>query len=308
MRDKRIKLIYFSLKGSEINYIELSWKKVFVLASALLIFLFIFVGSMIGLFTNYYHNFRIESLDSVNKTLRTQLLEMKEKVVRVQTKMEELEEKDDEERMIAGLDKIDKDMRSVGVGGSDFNYSEELALFSNEAREDISSTQSLIDQLERRVRLLEESQTAIAKKFRENAKNLAHTPSIRPVREGRISDTFGMRLDPFVEKVKMHYGLDIAARTGVAVVSAAAGTVLKVKKHYTPNKGYGKEVLIDHGNGIRTRYAHLNKIYVRPGQKVKRWDRIASVGRTGRATGPHLHYEVIINNRQVNPINYFLEN
>jgi murein DD-endopeptidase MepM/ murein hydrolase activator NlpD len=307
MRDKRIKLIYFSLKGSEIKYIELSWKRMFLFASALLAFLFIVVASIIGLFTNYYHDFRIESLDRVNMTLRTQLQEMKEKVVRVQTKMEELEEKDDEERMIAGLDKIDKDMRSVGVGGSDFGYSEELAIFSDETREDIKNTQSLVDQLERRVQLLVESRVYIDKKFEENQDKLNHMPSIYPVQGGRITDLFGMRLDPFVEKVRKHNGLDIAARTGTPVNAVAAGTVERVKHNYRPNKGYGKEVVINHGYGIKTRYAHLHKIYVRVGQKINRWDVIASVGTTGRATGPHLHYEVIVSNKRVNPIKYILE-
>jgi murein DD-endopeptidase MepM/ murein hydrolase activator NlpD len=307
MRDKRIKLIYFSLKGSEIKYIELSWKMMFVFASALLVFLFIIVGSIIGLFTNYYHNFRIESLDKVNMTLRTQLLEMKDKVVRVQTKMEELEEKDNEERMIAGLDKIDKDMRSVGVGGADYGYSEELAVFTKETREDISDTQSLIDQLERRVQLLVDSRSYIDKKFKENQQNLKHTPSIRPVRGGRITDPFGMRLDPIIEVVRKHEGLDIAARVGTPINASAAGTVEKVQHHYNSGKGYGKEVVINHGNGIKTRYAHVHNIYVRTGQKVNRWDVIASVGQTGRATGPHLHYEVEVNGKKVNPVKYILE-
>ncbi len=307
MRDKRIKLIYFSLKGSEIKYVELSWKKVFVLVSALLVFLFIFVGSVIGLFTNYYHNFENESLDKVNLTLRAQLQEMKEKVQRVQLKMEELEERDDEERLIAGLDKIDKDMRSVGVGGYDYSYSEELAVLSTETREEVTSTQSLIDQLERRVKLLVESKTYIDKKYLEDDIRLKHTPSIRPVRGGRISAPFGMRLDPIVEKVRMHEGLDIAVRIGTPVYASAAGVVERVQKTYTKNRGYGKLVVLNHGNGVKTVYAHLHKIYVRRGQKVNRWDVIASVGTTGRSTGPHLHYEVVVQNKKVDPLKYILE-
>jgi murein DD-endopeptidase MepM/ murein hydrolase activator NlpD len=307
MRDKRIKLIYFSLKGSEIKYIELSWKMMFLFASALLVFLFIIVGSIIGLFTDYYRDFRIESLDKVNMTLKNQLLEMKEKVAKVQTRMEELEARDDEERMIAGLDKIDKDMRSVGVGGSAFGDYEELAIFPKDTREDISDTRSLIDQLERRVQLLVDSKGYIDRKFKEDKEKLRHTPSILPVRGGRISDTFGMRLDPFIEKVRKHEGLDIAARTGTPVNASAAGIVEKVNRSYTPNKGYGKVVIINHGNGIKTRYAHLHKIYVRRGQKVNRWEVIGSVGRTGRATGPHLHYEVIVDRNKVDPVRYVLE-
>jgi len=307
MRDKRIKLIYFSLRGSEIRYVELSWQKILMIASALLLFLFILVGSVIGLFTNYYKDFRIKSLDKINVSLRNQLDEMKEKVANVQSKMEKLEDLDDEERMIVGLDNIDKDMRSVGVGGTDMSYSSELAIFPKDAREEISDTRSIIDQLERRIELLVDSKEEIESKIKTDKHKLKHTPSIRPITGGRVTDFFGMRLDPFIEKIKMHWGIDIAAQVGTPIYSSAAGVVRFVKHNYSPNKGYGKEVVIDHGNGIKTRYAHLSKINVRVGQKINRWDVIASVGETGRATGPHLHYEVILDGKQVDPLQYILE-
>jgi murein DD-endopeptidase MepM/ murein hydrolase activator NlpD len=295
------------MKGSDIKYIELSWKKVFVLASALLVFLFIFVGSIIGLFTNYYHDFENESLDRVNVTLRTQLQEMKEKVQRVQLKMEELEERDDEDRLIAGLDQIDKDMRSVGIGGHDYGFSEELAVFSNDTREEVSETWSLVDQLERRVKLLMESKAYVEQKYKEDEEYWAHTPSIRPVRGGRVTDEFGLRQHPILGRVIEHHGIDIAVPRGTPVNAVAAGVVKFIKNTYTKNKGYGKEVKILHDNGIETRYAHLHSIYVTQGQRVNRWDVIGSVGNTGRSTGPHLHYEVIVNRKPVNPVQFFLE-
>ena len=307
MRDKRIKLIYFSLKGSDVSYIELSWKKMFFFASAFLVFLFIIVGSVIGLFTNYYQNFKIESLDKVNLTLTTQLQEMKDKVVVVQLKMKELEDKDDENRMIVGLDKIDKDMRKVGVGGADFGYSDEFNILTDETREDVYDTKNLIDQLERRVQLLVKSKAYIYKKVEEDQDKLKHTPSIRPVQGGRISDTFGWRLDPFTEEVKAHHGIDIAARSGTLVKASAAGVVELVRDYYTRNKGYGKEIIINHSGNIKTRYAHLKDIKVRRGQEIKRWEDIGSVGQTGRSTGPHLHYEVIVNGVKVDPAKYILE-
>ncbi len=307
MRDKRIKLIYFSLRGSEIKYVELSWQKLLIFASALLVITFILVGSVIGLFTNYYKDFKIRSLDKINLSLRNQLKEMKEKVANVHSKVVKLEENDDQERIIAGLDKIDKDMRSVGVGGIDLSYSNELAVFPRKTREDVSKTRSIIDQLDRRIHLLVESRNDIDDKLRKNKQKLKHTPSIRPIIGGRITDKFGMRLDPFVEKIRMHQGVDIGAQVGTPVYSSAAGVVTHAKKNYSPNKGYGKEVIINHGNGIRTRYAHLSKILVKVGQKINRWDIIGNVGKTGRSTGPHLHYEVMEGKTKVDPYKYFLE-
>jgi len=307
MRDKRIKLIYFSLRGSGIRYIELSWKKMILLFLAFVVCIFIFVGSVIGLFTNYYHNFRIKTLNKLNENLADQITEMQKKVTEVQSKMELLEENDDDERMIAGLDKIDKDMRGVGVGGTAFNYSSELVDYSIETREDITNTRTIIDQLERRILLLTESKNEIDQKILKDKQKLKHTPSILPVIGGRITDPFGMRLDPFIERIKMHKGIDIAAQIGTPVYSTAAGIVTYIKQSFRPNQGYGKEVVIDHGNGIKTRYAHLSKISVMVGQKVNRWDTIGTVGNTGRATGPHLHYEVILNLNQVDPVTYILE-
>jgi hypothetical protein len=307
MRDKRIKLIYFSLRGSGIKYVELSWKKLFFFSTVLLILLFIISGSVIGLFTNYYHNFKLRSLGKINVSLQNQLQDIKQKVANVQTEMKRLELIDDEERMISGLDKIDKDMRRVGVGGSDYSYDNDLAIFSNETREDITETRTFIDQLERRIKLLIESKDEIEKKIKNDKYKLKHTPSIRPIHGGRITDNFGMRLDPFVDRIKPHWGIDIAAQIGTPIYATAAGVVRYVKNTYRPNKGYGKEVIIDHGGGIKTRYAHLSKIHVKTGQKLNRWDIIARVGKTGRATGPHLHYEVIIGQKPVNPVKYILE-
>jgi len=127
------------------------------------------------------------------------------------------------------------------------------------------------------------------------------------VERGRITDRFGNRIDPFTEKPRLHTGIDIAAPTGTPVFSAAQGVVFSVVSSYSPNRDYGEYVVVDHGYGKQTLYAHLSQIYVKTGQKVKRWEVIGAVGETGRATGPHLHYEVRENGTPVNPIKYFFE-
>ncbi len=133
---------------------------------------------------------------------------------------------------------------------------------------------------------------------------LDHTPSIVPVRGARwFTSPFGWRISPFTGRRAMHQGLDIAARLGTKVVAPADGKVIFCGW----SRGYGNTVIIDHGYGFKTRYGHLNKYVVRRGQRVKRWDIIARVGRTGRATGPHLHYEVIVSGVRVNPESYLLD-
>ncbi len=125
-------------------------------------------------------------------------------------------------------------------------------------------------------------------------------PDGMPVEKGYISSRFGFRRDPFTGKKRMHKGIDFASRKGTPVSSVAGGVV-----QYAGNRGgYGNVVEIDHGDGIVTRYGHLSVIEAKVGQVVKKGDRIALVGSTGRSTGPHLHLEVIKNGVQQNPARY----
>jgi len=127
-------------------------------------------------------------------------------------------------------------------------------------------------------------------------------PSIWPVR-GRITAGFGQRLDPFSGEGVFHSGVDICVPYGTRVESGGDGIILQAGW----DAGYGNEIVVDHGYGMTTKYGHLSKIFVVVGQEVKRGQVIGAVGMTGRATGPHLHYEVIVNETPVNPMKYLHE-
>ena len=130
---------------------------------------------------------------------------------------------------------------------------------------------------------------------------LASTPAIRPT-TGWISSGFGYRKSPFTGLKEFHRGLDIATREGTPIIAPADGIIV-----FTGKKGgLGRVVVIDHGRGIITRYAHLQKSLLKRGSHVKRGDKIALVGNTGRSTAPHLHYEVHLNGIPVNPAKYIL--
>ena len=129
--------------------------------------------------------------------------------------------------------------------------------------------------------------------------NVAYAPSVWPV-QGIVTSSFGARLDPFNGEGAFHTGIDIATSKGDAVRAPADGTVIKAGM----GNGYGREVVVDHGHGVETLYAHLSGFAVIAGQDVRRGDILGYVGSSGHSTGPHLHYEVRIHDTPVNPSKY----
>jgi murein DD-endopeptidase MepM/ murein hydrolase activator NlpD len=138
--------------------------------------------------------------------------------------------------------------------------------------------------------------------LRHNKELMRSIPSVKPA-EGRVTSEFGHRLSPFEGKRHMHAGVDIAAQVGEKIKAPADGVVTFVGNF----EALGNTVVINHGNGVLTRYGHTSKYLVKAGQKVKRGQNIAEVGNTGRSTGPHLHYEVWVKNMAVNPRDFFFD-
>ena len=142
---------------------------------------------------------------------------------------------------------------------------------------------------------------------RNKADMLAHIPAIFPLKETEvkyISSYFGYRPDPIYKIEKFHSGMDFSAALGTEAYATGDGVVYDVERN---DWGYGNVVILDHGYGYKTRYAHLLKPAVRKGQKVKRGQLIGYIGATGKATGVHLHYEVLKNDNQIDPINFFYQ-
>ena len=123
---------------------------------------------------------------------------------------------------------------------------------------------------------------------------------VKPISGGRVSSSFGRRSAPVKGASTYHKGIDWATPTGTAVMASCGGTVAKAGW----GSGYGYVVYINHADGRQTRYAHLSKVLVKAGESVKQNQKIALSGNTGRSSGPHLHFEILINGKQVNPVNY----
>ena len=160
---------------------------------------------------------------------------------------------------------------------------------------------ALLKELEQETRLEELSQQELLLAMRDNRARLAMTPSIWPT-EGFVTSKFGPRRSPFTGKTSFHKGLDIGAPTGTPIYAPARGTVASAGSE----RAYGLCVDLDHGGGLTTRFAHMSKFVVKPGEKVERGQVIGYVGSTGRVTGPHLHYEVRINGVPTDPYAYIM--
>jgi len=307
MQTSQLKMIYFSLGKSSVRQIILDWKRMLTLfftGTVIVLMMLIFV---LRIFTNFYNNWRISHLKKENSHLELKITTLNNKVEDINKSLKILENKDDDLRVFVDLPEINSDIRNLGVGGQ----SQETFIDYSSINEDVlnvaAQVEQIIDNVSHRIDLLSKSRNEIVKKYDDNITQLKQTPSIRPIKTGRISDRFGYRLDPFTGVQQHHNGIDISAPRGTNVMASANGIVGEAVTKYKPNQQRGKYIIIDHGYGYKTKYAHLSKIFVKPGQYVTRYTIIGKVGDTGRATGPHLHYEVIKNNKHENPIYYFLD-
>lgn len=165
----------------------------------------------------------------------------------------------------------------------------------------VRSLELTIDGLARRASLQEQSLQETYELLKDQESLLSSTPSIWPAR-GWITSSFGYRVSPFTGEKQLHEGIDISAPAGTRVFAPADGVVTNT----STEEGYGKVVAINHGYGLVTRYAHNAEVAVKVGERIRRGEQIATIGNTGRSTGPHVHYEVRVNGIPVNPKRYIL--
>lgn len=224
------------------------------------------------------------------------------KLQRMELTMEQIKERDDNiYRTIFGVEPISAALREAGVGG--INRYRELEGYNNS--ELVVNTSMKLDNMLRTLDVQRKSYNEILSLAEEKEVFLASIPAISPISDKnltRFASGYGYRIHPIYRTRKMHTGIDLTAPTGTNVYATGDGKIIKTG--YTPG-GYGKRIIVDHGFGYKTLYAHLNDIHVKEGQKVKRGEVIGAVGNSGRSTAPHLHYEVRKNNQTENPVNYY---
>ena len=227
---------------------------------------------------------------------------MNDKIDNLDLLLTELEDRDDNiYRVIFEAEPIPSSVRKAGYGGSN-RY---VALDGYVNSDLVVSTAKRIDILSSQLYVQSKSFDEIFKMAKNKSEMLSCIPAIMPVKGTdiyRISSHYGHRTDPFYKVTKFHGGIDFSGPVGTGIYATGDGVVSMVEQN---KRGYGNNIIIDHGYGYKTRYAHLHSFSVKKGDKVQRGQEIGKMGNTGKSTAPHLHYEVIKNKKTVNPIHFF---
>lgn len=258
-----------------------------------------------------YERMLADKNDSI-ESLQTQVAGLSEQAKSIQRKMDEVDKLENQVKNMVGLPSSgsskgdaggaeavdglveDGDPSDGGMGGEDLPVTDaEMTALTTSTRTDLAALGPQLEQLKQR---LEQTKAAVAAA----QKALRTTPTIWPTDNRRITSLFGVRKDPFTGKARFHAGIDIAGSVGDEVYAAADGVVV----HSGRDSAEGNNITIDHGNGIRTRYMHLSRLIAQVGDNVEKGDVIGELGSTGRSTGPHLHYEVVLNGEPSDPRTY----
>jgi murein DD-endopeptidase MepM/ murein hydrolase activator NlpD len=241
-------------------------------------------------------------LKAENSQQRGQLAALFQKIDQMNKKMVDLKAFDHKLKVMVNLETDNEDnTQFLGIGGSDPTLINPEYSIEETHKNIVRLMHQSLDNLNTEISVQAQEKAELCK-FLESQKSMfACTPSIWPTK-GWVSSRFGHRISPFTNEKEFHNGLDISARTGTTIVAPSDGVVASVGKSY----GYGNMLTINHGYGLKSKYAHLSKALVKKGESVKRGQKIALMGNTGRSTGPHLHYEVHLKGVPLNPLRYIL--
>lgn len=269
---------------------------------------FVTVTAFFGILSGFIFSQKVNTPEE--NTLAAELQEMKiqyellnKKVKQSQKVLQQIEDRDNNiYRSYFEMEPISDDVRKAGFGGVN-RYSKFSDWRYNDLATDLAKN---VDILNKQLVIQSKSLDDVILSAKEKEKMLAHLPAIQPVANKdlrRLSSGFGNRLHPILKIQKQHKGIDFAASVGTPIYATGDGKVVLAGRH----GGYGNTVIINHGYGYETLYAHMNRVKAKNGQKVKRGDIIGFVGSSGMSTGAHLHYEVHKDGQVVDPVSYFYQ-
>ncbi len=253
------------------------------------------------LMDRYFESPKQVAIQKENEELKFHLELLENDIEEAEKMLAVLQDRDDNlYRVMLGAEPIPSSIREAGFGGSD-RYKELTGLSQEEL---IRDNYEELESLKKQLYIQTKSYDEVVDLAKVKEEILLAMPAIQPVSNKELkwlTSGYGWRIDPIYRNRRMHPGVDYSVSLGTPVYSTGDGTVERVETRYS---GYGKQIVVNHGFGFKTRYAHLNGFNVRKGQKVKRGELIGFSGNSGKSTGPHLHYEVYVNGKHVNPMYY----
>ena len=273
-------------------------------------FVFLFAAAFFGFATiliaeQFFESPMEKALNRELQNLDLQYNLLNKKITEAEEVLANVENRDNGiYRLYFEANPIPEEQRKQGFGG--VNRYKKYEGFDNS--EMIISTNKRIDELQKRIIVQSKSLDEITALAKDKEKFLARIPAIQPIKNEdltRMASGYGYRSDPFTKIRKFHYGMDFTAPRGTPIYASGDGII---KRADSRASGYGRHIRIDHGYGYVSLYAHLYKYNVEIGQKVKRGDLIGYVGSSGRSQAPHLHYEVFIDKKRINPVNFYYGN
>ncbi len=304
MADKRWTFLCLSDEGSPIRQYSASPRALHFFGSLFGGFAILVTGLAVFVAVDGSSRLQANQLELEKSLLTQELQTIQSRVAQMEGSIDGLIDQDERFRLLAGLGTIDEEIFQVGVGGPGMLTPESSPLWEADpatAKETFATSYDLLA-LERRARLLSESLSEAMDSLTAHHDLLESSPSIVPT-EGLLSRGFSYaRLHPIYHKELPHPGIDLHALEGTPFLSAAKGTV----SYAGWKSGYGYTVEVTHGFGFMTRYAHASEILARKGQAVVRGDVLGQIGQTGTTTAAHLHYEVWVNGKATNPVEYIL--
>jgi len=274
---------------------------VLLVAKRLAVFTAISVGS-VYIFDTYFESPTDRAQRREIPFLEERLTKLDDDMRDMAVILNDLSDRDDAiYRSIFGVESYPSHLRNPGVGGLDRSR----RLRGYDHSEAVISSEERLAELQRRLVAQSRSFDEVLELAKNQSELLKSIPAIQPVRNEdlrRMASGYGYRIHPIYKVRKMHYGMDFSAPTGAEIFATGDGEVILAKRTWN---GFGRHVIIRHGFGYETLYAHMSKVLVRKGQKVKRGEVIGLVGSTGTSVAPHLHYEVHKDGRKVNPAQYY---
>ena len=293
---------YYNISSLRYEKVKRSWSSWAMTAFMIICTSLIFAVLIVYLIQKFIPSANEQRLQNELSKMEEQYTLMQQDANRMHEVLESLRKRDvNIYRVLYESEPLPDEIWQAGYGGT--NRYKDLEGFSN--TDLMKDLRAKLDKLKSQMVLQSKSYDEVAKLAMSKENMLASIPAIQPVSNvdlTRIASGFGMRIDPIYRTPRMHTGLDFTAPIGTEIHCTGKGKVIAVEFN---GGGYGNHVIVDHGYGYQSHYAHMSRFNCKVGQEVNRGDLIGFVGNTGKSTGPHLHYEIIYNGEKIDPVHFF---